>query len=78
MTALQAPTLLELQVHRSTCRRHPTLTARDLVALGVAHDDAVTRAGVTDEADIGLFFKRMQALAGICGDAEWHLARFAR
>ncbi|MCA9680955.1 MAG: acyl-CoA dehydrogenase family protein [Myxococcales bacterium] len=34
--------------------------------------------GVTDEADIGLFFKRMQALAGICGDAEWHLARFAR
>ena len=32
--------------------------------------------GVTDEADIGLFFKRMQALSSICGDAEHHLARY--
>lgn len=34
--------------------------------------------GVTDEADIGLYFKRMQALSSICGDAEHHLARFMR
>lgn len=33
--------------------------------------------GLTDEHDIGLFFKRMQALATICGDARHHTGRFA-
>jgi alkylation response protein AidB-like acyl-CoA dehydrogenase len=33
--------------------------------------------GVTDEHDIGLFFKRMQVLAALWGDEEHHLARFA-
>jgi alkylation response protein AidB-like acyl-CoA dehydrogenase len=33
--------------------------------------------GVTDEHDIGLYFKRMQALATICGDAEHHASRYA-
>jgi alkylation response protein AidB-like acyl-CoA dehydrogenase len=33
--------------------------------------------GVTDEADIGLYFKRMQALSTICGDADFHLQRYA-
>lgn len=33
--------------------------------------------GLTDEHDIGLYFKRMQALATICGDAEHHLGRAA-
>lgn len=33
--------------------------------------------GVTDEADISLYFKRMQALATICGDADFHLSRYA-
>ena len=33
--------------------------------------------GVTDEADISLYFKRMQALATICGDADHHMRRYA-
>jgi alkylation response protein AidB-like acyl-CoA dehydrogenase len=33
--------------------------------------------GVTDEHDIGLFFKRMYALNALFGDAEYHVARFA-
>lgn len=32
--------------------------------------------GVTDEADIGLYFKRMQALSAMCGDAMFHTERF--
>ncbi|PRP92835.1 Acyl-CoA dehydrogenase [Enhygromyxa salina] len=34
--------------------------------------------GVTDEHDIGLFFKRMQALATICGDGAHHATRYAK
>ena len=34
--------------------------------------------GVTDEHDIGLYFKRMHALNAMFGDEEFHLARFAR
>lgn len=33
--------------------------------------------GVTDEHDIGLFFKRMYALNALFGDQEHHVARFA-
>lgn len=33
--------------------------------------------GVTDEHDIGLYFKRMQVLTSLWGDEEHHLARFA-
>ncbi len=33
--------------------------------------------GITDEHDIGLYFKRLQVLATLCGDEEYHLARFA-
>lgn len=33
--------------------------------------------GVTDEHDIGLYFKRMHVLATLWGDEEHHLARFA-
>ncbi len=33
--------------------------------------------GVTDEHDIGLYFKRMQILATLWGDEEHHLARYA-
>jgi alkylation response protein AidB-like acyl-CoA dehydrogenase len=33
--------------------------------------------GVTDEHDIGLYFKRMQILTSLWGDEEHHLARFA-
>jgi hypothetical protein len=32
--------------------------------------------GVTDEQDEGLFFKRLRVLAGLFGDADWHVARF--
>jgi len=32
--------------------------------------------GVTDEADIGLFFKRMHALTTICGDDAHHTRRY--
>src|SRR5262249_7018115 len=33
--------------------------------------------GVTDEHDIGLYFKRMHVLCSLFGDEEHHLARFA-
>jgi len=33
--------------------------------------------GVTDEHDIGLYFKRMYALNALFGDSEHHVARFA-
>ncbi|MGO9836634.1 MAG: acyl-CoA dehydrogenase family protein [Polyangiaceae bacterium] len=33
--------------------------------------------GVTDEHDVGLFFKRMQIIAALYGDEEHHVARFA-
>jgi len=33
--------------------------------------------GCTDEHDVGLYFKRMQALSQMLGDEQHHLARFA-
>ena len=33
--------------------------------------------GITDEHDVGLYFKRMQVLATLFGDEDFHLARFA-
>jgi len=33
--------------------------------------------GITDEADIGLFFKRMHVLQALFGDEDWHLSRVA-
>ena len=33
--------------------------------------------GVTDEHDIGLYFKRMYALNALFGDAEHHVSRYA-
>jgi alkylation response protein AidB-like acyl-CoA dehydrogenase len=33
--------------------------------------------GITDEHDIGLYFKRMQVLATLCGDEEFHVMRYA-
>jgi alkylation response protein AidB-like acyl-CoA dehydrogenase len=33
--------------------------------------------GITDEHDVGLYFKRMLALNTVFGDAEHHLARFS-
>jgi alkylation response protein AidB-like acyl-CoA dehydrogenase len=33
--------------------------------------------GITDEADVGLYFKRMHVLNTLYGDEEHHLARFA-
>src|SRR5204862_6721450 len=33
--------------------------------------------GVTDEHDIGLYFKRMTVLNALFGDEAWHLARYA-
>ncbi|MEO8700253.1 MAG: acyl-CoA dehydrogenase family protein [Kofleriaceae bacterium] len=34
--------------------------------------------GITDEHDVGLYFKRMVALNSTFGDAAYHVARFAR
>lgn len=34
--------------------------------------------GVTDEHDVGLYFKRMQVLSALFGDEEHHVARYAR
>jgi alkylation response protein AidB-like acyl-CoA dehydrogenase len=34
--------------------------------------------GITDEHDVGLYFKRMIALNATFGDAEHHVTRFAR
>ena len=33
--------------------------------------------GITDEHDVGLYFKRMHVLSTLFGDEEHHLARFA-
>ena len=33
--------------------------------------------GVTDEHDVGLYFKRMHVLNTLFGDEEYHLARFS-
>jgi alkylation response protein AidB-like acyl-CoA dehydrogenase len=33
--------------------------------------------GITDEHDVGLYFKRMQALCALYGDEEHHVARYA-
>ena len=33
--------------------------------------------GMTDEHDIGLYFKRMQVLCSLWGDEDYHVARFA-
>jgi alkylation response protein AidB-like acyl-CoA dehydrogenase len=33
--------------------------------------------GITDEHDVGLYFKRMQALSALYGDEEHHVARFS-
>ena len=33
--------------------------------------------GITDEHDVGLYFKRMRALEASFGDGEHHLAQFA-
>ena len=33
--------------------------------------------GITDEHDIGLYFKRLKVLGGLFGDADYHVARFA-
>ena len=33
--------------------------------------------GITDEADIGLYFKRMHVLNALFGDEDFHLARVA-
>ena len=32
--------------------------------------------GITDEADIGLYFKRMHVLATLYGDEEHHVGRY--
>jgi alkylation response protein AidB-like acyl-CoA dehydrogenase len=31
---------------------------------------------ITDEQDVGLFFKRVRVLQGLFGDADWHLGRY--
>ncbi len=33
--------------------------------------------GITDEADVGLFFKRLRVLQGLFGDADYHVGRVA-
>jgi alkylation response protein AidB-like acyl-CoA dehydrogenase len=32
---------------------------------------------ITDEQDVGLYFKRVRVLQGLFGDADWHLGRYA-
>ena len=34
--------------------------------------------GVTDEQDVGLYFKRLRVLQGLFGDADHHVGRYAR
>jgi alkylation response protein AidB-like acyl-CoA dehydrogenase len=31
---------------------------------------------ITDEQDVGLYFKRIRVLQGLFGDADWHLGRY--
>lgn len=55
------------KVQLSTGGRHVTAQATQLHG-GI---------GVTDEHDVGLYFKRMQVLASLFGDEDHHVARFA-
>ena len=32
---------------------------------------------ITDEQDVGLYFKRIRVLQGLFGDADWHLGRYS-
>lgn len=32
---------------------------------------------ITDEQDVGLYFKRVRVLQGLFGDADWHVGRYA-
>jgi alkylation response protein AidB-like acyl-CoA dehydrogenase len=32
---------------------------------------------ITDEQDVGLYFKRVRVLQGLFGDADWHLGRYS-
>jgi alkylation response protein AidB-like acyl-CoA dehydrogenase len=32
---------------------------------------------ITDEQDVGLYFKRIRVMQGLFGDADWHLGRYA-
>lgn len=32
---------------------------------------------ITDEQDVGLYFKRIRAMQGLFGDADWHLGRYS-
>ena len=63
-------------------RRRAIAAAMVQVAVGgrfVARQGIQLHGGIgcTDEHDMGLFFKRMQALSQMLGDEQHHLARFA-
>ena len=32
---------------------------------------------ITDEQDVGLYFKRIRVLQALFGDADWHLGRYS-
>ncbi|MEZ4314029.1 MAG: acyl-CoA dehydrogenase family protein [Polyangiaceae bacterium] len=58
----------------SAAKVHLAVSGRHVAAQSIQLHGGI---GVTDEHDIGLYFKRMQVLTTLWGDEEHHLTRFA-
>ena len=58
----------------SAAKAHVAASGRFVTAQAIQLHGGI---GISDEHDIGLYFKRMHALATLFGDEEHHLARFA-
>lgn len=59
----------------SAAKAHVSASGRTVVASAIQLHGGI---GISDEHDIGLYFKRMHALATLFGDEEWQVERFAR
>jgi len=74
MVKVDDPDPIERQRWVSAAKHQLTQSGRYVVQDGVQLHGGI---GVTDEHDIGLYFKRMHVLNAIYGDATFHTARFA-
>jgi alkylation response protein AidB-like acyl-CoA dehydrogenase len=59
----------------SAAKAHVAASGRAVVAQAIQLHGGI---GISDEHDIGLYFKRMHALATLFGDEAFHVDRFAR
>jgi alkylation response protein AidB-like acyl-CoA dehydrogenase len=58
----------------SAAKAHMTVSGKYVTQQAIQLHGGI---GITDEADIGLYFKRMHVLATLWGDEEHHVRRFA-